>query len=200
MQISGNTILITGGGRGIGRALAEAFHAEGNQVIIAGRGEKALNETVSANPGMKSLTLDMIVRQRYRPLRRADQAGLSRAQCRHPQRRHHACRGAGTWRTGRRRRNRRHKSTRSNSAARFFTPGADGKAECRYHDRLVRPRLRPSGDDPDVLRNQSRHPLLFAIAALSIAEHSRAGAGTVHRMCRRNCSEPDNSPIRMPCR
>ena len=60
MQISGNTILITGGGRGIGRALAEAFHAEGNQVIIAGRGEKALNETVSANPGMKGLTLDMI--------------------------------------------------------------------------------------------------------------------------------------------
>ena len=59
MQISGNTILITGGGSGIGRALAEAFHALGNQVIIAGRRQQVLEETIAANPGIKSAVFDI---------------------------------------------------------------------------------------------------------------------------------------------
>jgi uncharacterized oxidoreductase len=59
MDFTKATILLTGGNSGIGRGLAEALAARGSRLIITGRDERSLTETLDANPGMAGYRLDV---------------------------------------------------------------------------------------------------------------------------------------------
>ncbi|BAX92226.1 SDR family oxidoreductase [Mycobacterium shigaense] len=59
MELTGNTILVTGGGTGIGRAMAIALSGRGNRVVIAGRRAAALRAVAEAYPGIEWHPLDV---------------------------------------------------------------------------------------------------------------------------------------------
>ena len=63
MRLTDNTILVTGGGSGIGRGLAVALHKAGNRVVIAGRRVEALRAVADRHPGIDYLHLDQSERQ-----------------------------------------------------------------------------------------------------------------------------------------
>lgn len=59
MKLTGNTILVTGGGSGIGEALAHRLHDLGNTVIVAGRRRDALERAIAGRANMAAMTLDV---------------------------------------------------------------------------------------------------------------------------------------------
>jgi len=61
MKLSGNKILITGGGTGIGLGLTERFIKEKNTVIICGRRESALQEAAEKFPSVITKTCDLSI-------------------------------------------------------------------------------------------------------------------------------------------
>lgn len=59
MKRSGNTILVTGGGTGIGLALVEILLKEGNEVIICGRTKATLDEAKNRFPQLYTIVADL---------------------------------------------------------------------------------------------------------------------------------------------
>jgi uncharacterized oxidoreductase len=59
MKTTDNTILVTGAGSGIGRELAHRFNDLGNGVIVAGRRQDALLETIAGRDQMAAYRLDV---------------------------------------------------------------------------------------------------------------------------------------------
>ncbi len=59
MKLTGNTILITGGGTGIGLALAKSFLERDNRVIVCGRRQDKLDAACASTPGLRAYRCDV---------------------------------------------------------------------------------------------------------------------------------------------
>ncbi len=59
MELRGNVVLVTGGGSGIGLALARRFLDAGSEVIVCGRRDAQLRAAAAAHPGLETRVCDV---------------------------------------------------------------------------------------------------------------------------------------------
>lgn len=59
MKTTNHTVLITGGGSGIGLAIARLLSEQGNQVLITGRNEARLQQAAAGIPGVTPIACDV---------------------------------------------------------------------------------------------------------------------------------------------
>lgn len=69
MKVSGNRVLITGGSRGIGLALARAFADHGNEVLVVARSKERLDALRAQHPGLRTFAADLSVADELEALR-----------------------------------------------------------------------------------------------------------------------------------
>ncbi len=89
MKTTGNTILVTGGGSGIGLALAQRWHDAGNSVIVTGRNAAKLDAAIAGRPNMSAMSLDVDRCQRDRCFCQGHRREVPAPQCAGQQCRHH---------------------------------------------------------------------------------------------------------------
>jgi uncharacterized oxidoreductase len=68
MRMSGNAVLITGGGTGIGLALARILVQRGNDVIICGRRREIVEAAIAKVPGLRGMACDIAHDEEIRKL------------------------------------------------------------------------------------------------------------------------------------
>lgn len=59
MELSGNTVLVTGGASGIGLAIAERFLRAGSEVVVCGRRADKLREARDRHPALRTRVADV---------------------------------------------------------------------------------------------------------------------------------------------
>ncbi|WP_344830637.1 SDR family NAD(P)-dependent oxidoreductase [Chryseobacterium ginsenosidimutans] len=68
MNITNKTVLITGGGSGIGFETAKLLSAKGNKIIIIGRTESKLNAAAAVLPNTTAIRCDITSEQDVKDL------------------------------------------------------------------------------------------------------------------------------------
>lgn len=84
MLLTGDTILVTDGGSGMGGALAQRLHGLGNAVVMAGRRRKAPARAIAGRTNMHAVSVTWTMPERTMPERSRALPVASRSTTRGP--------------------------------------------------------------------------------------------------------------------